>query len=249
MPKSPLKIVPAGVYLLQRLDRLRFKLGWSFAPLSRARQLPEFQALDLSHSFVRWLPNRKRAEQVERALLKGLAPHRMHLGHHGNGHTEWFTPGAFSLAVQLLSRMPANDARFNRPVLTLLDSTNSDALVADEPPQDVWWFMEDLWLRLAAELPMRVLSEQGQVLVVVQGFRRAMSGAAGDMRAVVLDSDTYTWRQQGARDAFVRLIAFRGDDLVYVLTPLRQVQRWPRGPDLALQVQGLLAKLRAGSGS
>lgn len=247
MSRTPLQIQRAGVYLLQRLDRLRFKLGWSLAPLSRARKLPEFTELDLSNSFVRWLPTRVRAEQVERAMLKAMAPHRVRVSHHQDGHSEWFLPGAFGTAVQLLSRMPANDTRFNRPVLTLLQSQD-DVLEIDNPPQEVWWAVEDLWLRLAALLPMSVHLEQGQLLLVVQAFRLAVCGEVGDLRAAILDSETYTWRQQNERDAFVRLIEFRGDDLVYVLTPLNQMRRWSRGPDLVLQVQGLLAKLRARAG-
>ena len=58
----------ASVYVLQRLDRSRFKIGWALDPLKRVRQLPEFshELIDLHRSSVLWLPSRHRAEQVER---------------------------------------------------------------------------------------------------------------------------------------------------------------------------------------
>ena len=54
----------ASVYLLRRLDRQRFKLGWARRPLRRVRHLPEYDRgeLDLKASSAIWLPERARAE-------------------------------------------------------------------------------------------------------------------------------------------------------------------------------------------
>ena len=59
---------PAAVYLLQRHDGQRFKIGWAMEPVSRVQRLPEFQAdeLDLVGSHVAWLPDAGRAKQIER---------------------------------------------------------------------------------------------------------------------------------------------------------------------------------------
>lgn len=80
----------ACVYLLQRLDRKRFKVGWARNPLVRIRAFPEFSAglLDLKASRVLWLPNRPRAEQVERSLQKCLMPYGTPVGHIRDGHSE-----------------------------------------------------------------------------------------------------------------------------------------------------------------
>ena len=49
----------AAVYLVQRHDRQRFKVGWAAVPMRRIRMLPEFgaQQLDLAACKVLWLPS------------------------------------------------------------------------------------------------------------------------------------------------------------------------------------------------
>ena len=87
---------PAAVYLLQRRDGLRFKIGWALEPVLRVQRLPEFSAdeLDLVGSHAVWLPTVSRAQQFERALHRGLATYRVLPSHTQDGHTEWFLPTA-----------------------------------------------------------------------------------------------------------------------------------------------------------
>jgi len=104
-------VVPAAVYLFQRRDRRRFKVGSSVDPVARAAQLPEFKAglLDLPKSLALWLPTPMRAHQVERSLHRGLAPYRVPADHQGDGHTEWFAPAALLPAMRLLGQMPSGE--------------------------------------------------------------------------------------------------------------------------------------------
>ena len=69
---------PAAVYLLQRHDGQRFKIGWAVEPMTRVKRLPEFLSdeLDLQASHAAWLPSPLRARQIERSLHRGLATQR-----------------------------------------------------------------------------------------------------------------------------------------------------------------------------
>ncbi len=63
----------AAVYLLRRLDRRRFKIGWSVSPMQRIHRLPEFAAgqLDLKASVAVWLPLMPSGSRVEVAFVSG----------------------------------------------------------------------------------------------------------------------------------------------------------------------------------
>lgn len=112
----------AAVYVMHRTDRRRFKLGWSLDPLQRAQHLPEFRRgmLDLRGSYALWLRSRQRAEQVETALHKSLAPYRVSPGHQDDGHSEWFAPAALPSAMSLLRQMPAEEGVSDSPGLVPL---------------------------------------------------------------------------------------------------------------------------------
>ncbi len=43
----------------------------------------------------------------------------------------------------------------------------------------------------------------------------------------------------------MRLIAYEGDDLVFTVTSIPTIVRWPQGDDLGWQVKGFLARMRA----
>lgn len=253
-PLRPDTANAAAVYLINRTDRRRFKVGWSFDPLHRARQLPEFSRgeLDLRSSCALWLPSRKRARQVERAMHKCLAPYQVRANHDGDGHSEWFAPIALHSAVQLLREMPGDGplrgGRRAERLEPLLTAQRYLGLVeTTESPQDVWYGVEDLWLRISAELPVRAEGEESQWSVRVAGFRHACDGQMRGLRERALDSEAYTWRLAGERGAFVRLIAYEGDDLVFTGSALAAIERWPGGQELGWQVRGLLARLRTPS--
>jgi len=170
----------AAVYVLQRRDRQRFKIGWSPAPMKRIRRLPEFGAgqLDLAASTALWLPSRQRAEQVEDAVHKCLAPYAAEVGALRSG-SDWYLPVAHPIALRVLSQMPLDEGADQRAPLTPLQSEAAalDAVWVDTGPQDTWWALEDLWSRLAMHCPVRV---------VIEGFKRAGEGPVAALRSVVM---------------------------------------------------------------
>ena len=147
----PRQTGPAAVYILQRSDRLRFKLGWSNDPVRRARELPEFDKglLDLPQSWALWLPNPARALQIEQSLHRGLTPYRVPAGHEDTGHTEWFSPRVLVPAMRLLGEMPSGDRHGRtlalRPVLQPGPET-VDIASGDCTAMETWFALEDLWL-------------------------------------------------------------------------------------------------------
>jgi hypothetical protein len=109
----------------------------------------------------------------------------------------------------------------------------------------VWWALEDLWLRLSALGLLSVEQDGNGVSVVVHRLRAAQACTAGELRSVALDAETYQSREGGRISAFVRTLEFRGEDLVCELATPQAIARWPEGEELALQVQGFVARLAA----
>lgn len=246
-PRSPHR-TGAAVYLLQRLDRQRFKIGWSAAPMRRIRSLPEFETaqLDIAASRMVWLPTRKRAEQVERAVHKTLAPHAADAGHQRTGHSEWFQQLALPLALRSLSQMPATDRtdRLARLISVQAAPPAPGAVSIETGPMDTWCALEDLWSRLAMHGRVSVDSHGNANEIVIHDFRQAWDGPVGALRHEVMDVDTYRWHAAGKRNEFVKVINYRGDDLVCTLATLRLIETWPDGEDLVWQVKGFLLRLQ-----
>lgn len=250
--------MPAAVYLLQRHDGQRFKIGWAREPLSRVLRLPEFEAdeLDLVGSQVAWLPSVARAQQVERALHRGLATFQVRPAHQLDGYTEWFRPEAHRAALRMIRQMPiggrASSALAVVPFLSEpdelvdLDSERGrEAMALDA--QDVLWRIEDVLLRVAAFCPVRVEGTADQPVLRIVGFKRKGSGPADSLRWAMLDVDSYRWEQATARGSkagsFVQLIEYQGDDLLLTLAPMRQVKAWMEGA-LTWPVLVLVERLR-----
>lgn len=112
-------------------------------------------------------------------------------------------------------------------------------------PQDAWYAVEDLWLRLASRLPVHAEIDGAGWRLVVGGLSQAVHGEAADLRVAALAATTYGWQLEGQRGSFVRSIAFEGDDLVLAVTSIPILTRWPQGDDLGWQVKGFFARLRA----
>jgi hypothetical protein len=126
---------------------------------------------------------------------------------------------------------------------SLLEGT---ALRGDEAsrecdPQELWWALEDLWLRLAQACPITVDTREPRI--TVHGLRRHVAGPLGELRAVALDPQRHRCRCDGHWLSFVRWIGFEGADLVVQLTPPAAVQRWHEGAELAQQMRGSLLRL------
>jgi hypothetical protein len=245
---------PAAVYLLQRHDGQRFKIGWAVEPRARVKRLPEFLAdeLDLQASHAAWLPSPLRARQIERSLHRGLATQRALPPHQLDGHTEWFMPTALRTAMRMLRQMPAGGVTSLPPALVpfeaapqpLLDAAPADtdsAVIVSA--QDVLWAMEDLLLRACALNPVRV-EGQGEERVIRLTDVRGPRARLGDaIRWALLDLDTYRWAVGGRSGSFVQLMQYESNDLLLQMTPTRTVRRWADGA-LTWQVQALLERLR-----
>ena len=167
----------ASVYVLQRLDRTRFKIGWALDPLKRVRQLPEFDAqeVDLYRSNVLWLPSRHRAEQVERSMQKSLGPYRSPAEHHGDGHSEWFDGVAHRFAIRLLGQIPVDVGTGATGRLLPLQPGLGDeaAWASGRGPNEVWWALEDLWLRAARCTVVTVQIKEPAIRIIVHRLRAA----------------------------------------------------------------------------
>lgn len=254
VPDPPAADAPAAVYLLQRHDGLRFKIGWALDPMERVKRLPEFTAdeLDLQASHEAWLTNARRARQIERSLHRGLATHRAMAPHGLEGHTEWFMPQALRTAMSMIRQMPAGGTTSLPPALVPFGSLPQPLLAAAAPDadsalivgaQEVLWAMEDLLLRVCSLNPVRVDVHGDQRLVRLLDIRGPRARLTDAMRWALLDLDTYRWTAGGRSGSFVQFIQYEGNDLLLQLTPTRAVRRWAEGA-LTWQVMALVERLR-----
>jgi hypothetical protein len=245
---------PAALYLLQRHDGQRFKIGWSVDPMERLRSLPEYfrDELDFESSNAVWLPTPERARQFERALHRGLEMYRVSPGHTMDGHTEWFRYSAYRSALRMIAQMPvALGADQAPPLVPLLSdpAEHEDATVEGTPSavvrtaQDVLWAVEDMLLRIAGFCPVNVHSQGDHHRVRVVGMRHLSAPSAYALRMAILDADRYRWSTGSRSGSFVNLIDYEGEDLVLDLAQPRQVLAWSDG-GLWYQMLALLDRLR-----
>lgn len=244
---------PGAVYLLPHVNRLRFKVGWSLHPMQRVRQLPEFQCkdIDLPAAQVAWFQQAQRAHQVERALHRSLAPFRADAGHQGDGRTEWFGMQGIVLARRMISLLPAADGERCRsrlrPLQEAPDSTEPLAtLPMEQSALDAWCRVEDLWLRLATLLPLKLITDREQRQLHWLGMKQLGSPGLTLLRSRALNLETYEWREEGQRRSLVTLMDWERSDLLLYLTPTRQLQRWAEGDAVDSFLRAFLA--RHGSG-
>jgi hypothetical protein len=238
----------ASVYVLQRLDRTRFKIGWALDPLKRVSKLPEFsrRQIDLHRSSVLWLPSRHRAEQVERSMQKSLGPYRSPAEHHGDGHSEWFDGVAHRFAIRLLGQIPVDVSTGSTGRLLPLEPDFETAAASADGlgPIEVWWALEDLLLRAAQCMAVTVDFRADAIRVVVHRLRASWDSPAAELRGPLIDLDTYRWSQGGQRGSYVSFLDVEGEDLVCTLTSARVIEGWPEGGDLVCLVRGFLLRLR-----
>jgi hypothetical protein len=227
---------PGAVYLLPHVGRTRFKVGWSLHPLERAERLPEYRAceLDLGAADVVWFEHAPRAYEVERALHRSLAPHRVQPGHVGDGRTEWFSMQAMLFARRMLRALPVFDGAGRRvrvqPLLGAPEAPEADFTTAIAPTAlDVWYRVEDLWLRLGRLLPLALRTDRDERQLHWLGLRRLTNVDHLVLRSCVVDIDTYGWRDGEGRRTLVTLMDWDGDDLVLHLMPSRTLRRWAGG--------------------
>lgn len=107
-------------------------------------------------------------------------------------------------------------------------------------PLQVWWSLEDLWLRL--HRAGRLRSAEPDTLVL-PGFRkRAIDDELGQF---ALEYERYDWRVGIERGSFLRSLHFDSDDLLCQLTPSSVMLRWPEGRTLMQLRTALLWRLRS----
>ena len=251
---TPAGTEPAAVYLLQRHDGQRFKIGWAVEPMTRVKRLPEFLSdeLDLQASHAAWLPSPLRARQIERSLHRGLATQRALPPHQLDGHTEWFMPAALRTAMRMLRQMPAGGVTSLPPALVPFEAAPQPLLNAAPPDtdsavivsaQDVLWAMEDLLLRACALNPVHVEGHGEHRAIRVKDVRGPRARLGDATRWALLDLTTYRWAAGDRSGSFVQVMQYDGNDLLLQMTPARIVRRWADGA-LTWQVQALMERLR-----
>jgi hypothetical protein len=237
----------AAVYVILRKDRHHFKLGWATDPLRRAKHLEEYKLgqLDLVNSLALWLPNPTRAKEVESCMHKGLAPYHIHTGRYLDGHTEWFSCHGLTPALRMLRQMPRSIDSIRFAPVTPLTHVPQETELDDVSPQQVWWGLEDLLMRVSNFVPVRLGSGELQEISLV-GFRALSMEDLGELRHPLIDLQTYAWRHSGKSGSFVSLIRYEADDLVLTLTSLRVMARWHEGAQVVSQMRQYLNALSQG---
>jgi hypothetical protein len=115
----------------------------------------------------------------------------------------------------------------------------------DIDPQEVIWQLEDVWLRLAVCVPVRIEVVPGyedQPILRFQGMSTAHFDE--DLEKAALDPAIYRWRVAGRSASFVEAIEVEDDDVLVRLTPMRVVRTWERGPGLVCGMLGVLDRVR-----
>jgi hypothetical protein len=115
----------------------------------------------------------------------------------------------------------------------------------DIDPQEVIWRIEDVWLRLAVCVPVRVEVAPGcedQPILRLVGLSTAYLDE--DLARAALDPALYRWRLAGRSASFVEAIDVEDDDVLVRLTPMRVVRTWERGPGLVCGMLGVVERVR-----
>lgn len=115
-------------------------------------------------------------------------------------------------------------------------------------PQDRWYAIEDLLLRLASRLPVHALLAEGHWRITLAGIQVHEDSEVRVLAAVAADKSTFTWRSACQRGCFARSIFIDGSDVEIALASLASMARWPQGVDIAWQVTAFMSRLRAQSG-
>ncbi|MFM7705680.1 MAG: hypothetical protein ACKO6D_12390 [Rubrivivax sp.] len=142
----------------------------------------------------------------------------------------------------------ANPARRLKPVSYPGLAQTWDAAFPELPeitPEEVLWQVEDVWLRLAACVPVIVEADpvcEDQSTLRFRGL--VSSGADEFLEKALLDPALYRWRAGGRAGTFVEAIDVEDDDVLLRLTPMRVLRRWEDGATLVWRVMGVVRQLR-----
>jgi hypothetical protein len=113
-------------------------------------------------------------------------------------------------------------------------------------PEEVLWQVEDVWLRLAACVPVIVETDpvhEDQSTLRFKGL--VACGVEELLEKAVLDPGLYRWRAGGRAGTFVEAIDVEDDDVLVRLVPMRVVKRWDGGDSLAWRMLSVLRQLKS----
>lgn len=106
---------------------------------------------------------------------------------------------------------------------------------------DPWWRIQDLWLRLRAELELRFEEQGPGRRLRICRFGGPLSPSLQALRAPARDPATY---ELGPRCTLVPQLDDGGADLVLGLATAQRIERWPEGPALVNELNAFLARCR-----
>ena len=134
------------------------------------------------------------------------------------------------------------DARSVRTLRRLGLSDDSEPNYIGDP-QDVWWRLEDLFLRIAAFVKVSVQFDAGGARIVLFGIMQLHDPKLKELRRAAQELRTYGWQTEEARGNFVKTLERQGPTLVCTLASPVQIERWPGGEQLCCDVQRFLVEL------
>ncbi len=114
----------------------------------------------------------------------------------------------------------------------------------EQSPQDRWYAVEDLLLRVAARRPVHAVLVHDHWHITLAGILAQVDDEARSLAAIATDKETFVWRSEGQRGCYAQAVLREGGDLVIVLSSAATIARWPLGVDLAWQVTALMCRLR-----
>lgn len=118
---------------------------------------------------------------------------------------------------------------------------------ADRSPQDTWYAVEDLLLRLAVRLPVQVHFGDGRWTVTVVGAIECGDAEDHTLVTAACDGASFRWFVGEQRGSFVQAISRADADLTLSMTSAASMAAWPWGEDLGWQLTSLMTRLRTRS--
>lgn len=143
----------------------------------------------------------------------------------------------------------AAQARRNTPLSYPRLTQTWDGAYPERPevtPEEVLWQVEDVWLRLAACVPVIVETDpvyEDQSTLRFKGL--VGCGVEELLEKAALDPGLYRWRAGGRAGTFVEAIDVEDDDVLVRLTPMRVVRRWDGGDSLVWRMLSVLRQLKS----